>query len=107
MNVTLQESALLADIISALAIVISLIFVGLQIKDNTKATQASTFHEIASLDIQLLLNFASSQESARVSTLFRENPNELSDEDKNYGFICLLQKCDILKICFYKNKVKC
>jgi hypothetical protein len=83
---TLQEFALLADIISAIAIVISLIFVGLQIKDNTKATQASSFHEIAALDIQLLLSFANSQESAKVSTLFRENPDALSDDEKNYGF---------------------
>jgi uncharacterized protein YebE (UPF0316 family) len=83
---TLQGYALLADIISAIAIIISLIFVGLQIKENTKATQASTFHEIAALDIELLLNFANSKESAKVSTLFRENPDALSDDEKNYGF---------------------
>ena len=83
---TLKEFALLADIISAIAIIISLIFVGLQIKDNTKATQASTFHEIAALDIELLLNFGKSEESAKISTLFRENPDELSDDEKNYGF---------------------
>ena len=83
---TLNEFALLADIISAIAIIISLIFVGLQIKDNTKATQASTFHEIAALDIELLLNFGKSEESAKIRTLFRENPDELSDDEKNYGF---------------------
>jgi hypothetical protein len=60
---TLQGYALLADIISAIAIIISLIFVGLQIKENTKATQASTFHEIAALDIELLLNFANKYSS--------------------------------------------
>jgi hypothetical protein len=32
------------------------------------------------------LSFANSQESAKVSTLFRENPDALSDDEKNYGF---------------------
>lgn len=86
MSETLQEYALIAEIISALAIIISLIFVGFQIRENTKATQASTFHEVAALDIQLLLSFGSSQESARVSSLFREDPHELSDEELNWGF---------------------
>lgn len=82
----LQEYALIADIISAIAIVISLIFVGFQIKENTKATQASAFHDIAALDIELLLSMADSQESAKVSTLFRENPDALSEDELNYGF---------------------
>ena len=82
----LQEYALVAEVISAIAIIVSLLFVGFQIRDNTRATQASTFHDIAALDIQLLLHFANSKESARISTLFRESPEQLSDEDLNYGF---------------------
>ncbi len=66
----LQEFVALADIISAIAIIISLVFVGYQIKDNTKATQASTFHEIAVLDIQILLSLGSSKESAKIITHF-------------------------------------
>ncbi|NNC50519.1 MAG: hypothetical protein HKN51_05385, partial [Saprospiraceae bacterium] len=53
MKEILEEYALIAEIISALAVVTSLIFVGLQIRSNTKATQASTFHEIAALDIHI------------------------------------------------------
>lgn len=86
MNDALQNYALIAEIISAVAIIVSLIFVGFQIRDNTAATQANTFHEIAALDIKLLLNFASSQESARVSTLFRENPEALTEDELNHGF---------------------
>jgi hypothetical protein len=68
MNEVLQEYALIPEIISAIAIVISLVFVGVQIKGNTKASHASTFHVIAALDIQLLLSFANSQESAKIIT---------------------------------------
>lgn len=82
----LQEFALVAEIISAIAIVISLIFVGFQIKDNTKATQAEAFHNIAAVDVNLLLKMADSKESARISTLYRESPEDLSEDELNYGF---------------------
>jgi hypothetical protein len=86
MKEILEEYALIAEIISAIAVIISLIFVGFQIRGNTKATQASTFHEIATLDIQLLLSFANSQESARIISTFRDNPDALSEKEQNHGF---------------------
>lgn len=86
MAVVLQEYALIAEIISAIAIVISLVFVGFQIRENTKATRASTFHEIAALDIQILLSFANSADSARKITTFREDPDTLSGEELNHAF---------------------
>lgn len=82
----LQHYALVAEIISAVAIIVSLLFVGFQIRDNTRATRAATFHEIATLDVQLLLSFADSQESARISTAIREHPETLSADELNYGF---------------------
>ena len=86
MKEILQEYALIAEIISAIAIVISLVFIGFQIKDNTKATQASMFQEIAALDIQILLSMASSKESAKIITSFRESPETLSEVELNQGF---------------------
>ncbi|MCA6075013.1 hypothetical protein [Fulvivirga sedimenti] len=41
-----KEYALIAEITSALAIIISLVFVGAQMKANTKATQDSMFQGI-------------------------------------------------------------
>lgn len=86
MTEALKEYALIAEIISAIAITISLIFVGIQISGNTKATRASTFHEIASLDIQVLLSFAASEDSANKITTFRENPDALSSSELNHAF---------------------
>lgn len=86
MNESLQEYALIAEIISGIAIVVSLIFVGIQIKRNTKATQASTFQAIANLDIALLLNFGSSEELAKLISTFRDNPDSLTGEEQNHGF---------------------
>ena len=82
MKEILEEYALIAQIVSAFAIIISLVFVGIQIMGNTKATRASTFHQIASLDIKILLSLGNSNESARLITAFRGNPDSLSEEEQ-------------------------
>lgn len=86
MSELLKEYALIAEIIAGISIVISLIFVGIQIKKNTQATQASTFQAIADLDINLLLNFGNSNETAKLISAFRENPESLTFEQQNHGF---------------------
>ena len=86
MKEILEEYALIAEIISGIAIVISLVFVGLQIRGNTRATQASTFQSIATLDINMLLNFGNSKELARLISTFRDNPDSLTEEEQNHGF---------------------
>lgn len=102
----LQKYALIAEIISAIAIVISLLFVGFQIKDNTKATRASTFHEITSLDIQLLLSFATSEESANKISTFRENPDALSGEQLNHAFYFFAAEVRHVENMFLQHKNK-
>ena len=103
---TLEEYALIAEITSAIAIIISLVFVGIQIKANTKATQASTFHEIAALDINILLNFSSSQELARLITVFRDNPESLSEEEQIHGFYLFGAEVRHVENLFLQNENK-
>lgn len=104
MNEILQEYALIAQIISTIAVVVSLIFVGYQIRSNTKATQASTFHEITALDIQLLLNFANSKESSRTISNFRANPDSLSEEEFNQGFYLFAAEVRHVENLFLQHK---
>ncbi|WP_431161975.1 hypothetical protein [Flagellimonas beolgyonensis] len=103
---TLEEYALIAEIISAIAIIISLIFVGVQIKENTKATQASSFHEIAALDINILLNFGSSPELARIITTFRDDPYSLTEEEQNHGFYLFGAEVRHVENLFLQNENK-
>lgn len=106
MKEILEEYALIAEIISAIAIIISLVFVGIQIRGNTKATQASTFHEIAALDIKVLLSFANSQELARIITTFRDNPNALTEEEQNQGFYLFGAEVRHVENLFLQNENK-
>lgn len=106
MKEILEEYALIAEIISAIAIVVSLIFVALQIRGNTKATKASTFHEIAALDINILLSFASSNELSRIISTFRDNPEALSEEEQNQGFYLFGAEVRHVENLFLQNENK-
>jgi len=55
MNSKLQEYALIAEIIGGVAIVASLIFVGVQLRQNTIATQGNTRNELIAADLAVLL----------------------------------------------------
>jgi len=50
----LQKWASVAEIIASIAVVLSLIYVAMEIDSNTRALQASTRQEFAALDIQLV-----------------------------------------------------
>ena len=46
-SLTLEQASYLAEIIGVIAVVISLIYVGLQVKQNTLAIKLSTVHNVA------------------------------------------------------------
>ena len=54
----LQSAALIAEIIGGIAIIVSLIFVGLQIQQNTKATRAASAFEVNRMMAQNTLGHA-------------------------------------------------
>ena len=49
MKERLQEYALIAEIVSAIAIVISLVFVGIEVRRNTESQKASTYQSMIDL----------------------------------------------------------
>lgn len=76
----LQEYALFAEIISAIGIIISLIFVGFQIQDNTVASEAATYQASVGYDIDMLMRLAQDEEMTRiVNDYVYSEENNLSD----------------------------
>ena len=80
MKEKLQEYALIAEIVSALAIVLSLIFVGLQVKQesdatntNTEAIRSTVQQSLMKADQDLLLFAASHPRMQKVDTLTGDN----------------------------------
>ena len=62
MNARLQEYAAIAQVIGAIAIVASLVFVGLEIRANTDATYATTYDQLLAQQVEWRIDIASQPE---------------------------------------------
>ena len=80
MKKSLAEWASIAEILGAIAIVISLVFVGVQIRSNTAVTRAATFQQHMSNEINLLAQYGSTPDAARVYWLGNNDPRALTDQ---------------------------
>jgi hypothetical protein len=97
MEKRLRQYALFAELISAMAIVASLIFVGIQIKQSNDLVKANTYREIR--DGMIALNFLnfSNPEYAALSLKISDD-DELSPKEamqrRNFGFY-VINKADV------------
>ena len=83
----LQEYALIAEIVSAIAIVGSLIFVGLEIRQNTNATFATSYDQLLADQMDLRLRVANNPELIIAFDKFREveNVNDMATLEYQVG----------------------
>jgi hypothetical protein len=81
-NEKLQRYALVAEIISAAAVVVSLIFVAYQVKDNTAAIRSSTYEGILSDHIEWRMTVASSPELALAMLKNANSDSSMSDVER-------------------------
>ncbi len=90
MKTKLSEIANLAEVIAAIAIVISLIFVGVQLRDNTKATKSSSAIAASSETAQWYAQLAF--DGGGSASLFRDfiTDPELLKPDELYRAILML-----------------
>jgi hypothetical protein len=71
-----------AEAIGLMGIVASLVFVGLEVRQNSVATRASTNAAVADAFIELNLVLASSPDLSRAVVVSFEDPGKLSPEDR-------------------------
>ena len=81
----LSEWAAFAEIIGTVGIVLSLVFVGIQVRDNTRATQAASFQAAAEFDHQLLLTVGSDPDTAAAFSTYIRAPESLSGDKDIQG----------------------
>ena len=84
---SLSDWGIIAEIVSAAVVTLSLIFVGLQIRDNTVATEAATYQDTVAYDIGNLQAFGASPETAVVFYTYRDDPDSLEGGDFLQGRI--------------------
>ena len=82
MKVKLKKLALLVEILGGIAILISLVFVGIQLKENTKATRSST----ATATIDTMTNWyvamGTDEEASKGFYRFLADPESMSKEER-------------------------
>ena len=81
-RVKLKEMALLAEIVGAFAIVISLIYVGVQVHDSNRAVRSDSSNNANVAVQQWYLNIGSDTQSSRIfyKVLMSETPKSSEDE---------------------------
>ena len=81
----LSEWASVAEIIGTVGIVVSLVFVGIQVQANTKVTQAASYQAAAEFDHQLLLTVGSDPDTAVIFSAYVRAPETLSGAEELQG----------------------
>lgn len=72
MNQKLSDWANIAEIVSAVAIVVSLIFVGMEIRRNTEAEYLSSYDRLLADTANFRMTLATNRETLEAFTAFRE-----------------------------------
>ena len=81
-NEKLRRYAYVSEIISAAAVVVSLLFVAFQVKDNTAAVRSSTYDDILSDHIEWRLTVASNPELLATMAKASNSDSDLSDVER-------------------------
>jgi len=85
----LQKISIITEIVSALAIVISLIFVGIQFTENTKATKSATAASTVGTISSWYTEMGNNQQSSSLFWNFMANPESLTSEERFQVLISL------------------
>lgn len=78
---TLEQASLVAQIVSAVAVIASLIFVGVQLRQATAAIRGSSSEAHAALYTELVHSIIDNADFARIWTVGLADPNALSEEE--------------------------
>jgi hypothetical protein len=77
----LQDMAHVAEIVAALAVVLSLVYVGREVQGNTAAIRGAAMQSIATTDADALMTVASDSALSAIVRVGSEDPSKLSDAD--------------------------
>jgi hypothetical protein len=77
----LSEFAQMAEIIAAIGVVVSLIFVGIGVRENTATARATSSQSIFDSSRQFLLDIALSEDLSRIRMLGEVNVGDLSEHE--------------------------
>lgn len=78
----LTEIADLAEIVAAGAVILSLVYFGREVRQNTAATEGATYQEIIRASNEYLLTLATDSSLAAIVSRAGSDPTSLNDEEQ-------------------------
>jgi hypothetical protein len=90
MKYTLKKIALYAEIFGGIAIVVSLIFVGIQFRENTKATKSSTANATNAMAVAWYSETGNSAQSSHLLWNYLKDPKSITSNAEKYQVTLLL-----------------
>ena len=87
MKLTLGNLAHLAEIIGAVAIVISLVYVGQELNANTAAVQAASLQSVTNASSVSMLAVVENEDFARIRVQAMRDPSQLSETEQLRWFL--------------------
>ena len=82
MKVKLEKIALITEIFGGVAILISLLFVGIQLKENTKATRSSTATATIGTMTDWYVTMGTNAEASKSFWRFLADPESMTKEEQ-------------------------
>ena len=81
------------EILGTIGVIASMIFVGLEVRQNTQAVRASAIQESTNVARQQVLTIAADPELMRLEFLCQDDPPELTEDEEN--------RCTYLSLSFW------
>ena len=103
-NMTLENIYYIGQTVAVVALLLSIIFVGLQIRQNTKALKSTSHHAITDSFNQLNVLIGTDPKAGRIWRLGLGGPENLDvDEQMSFSFLCL-GYMRIFETLYFQNK---
>ena len=80
-KIKLAEIAQIAEVIAAVAVVVSLIYVGTEVQSNTSAVRGAAMQAIATTDANALMTIAADAELSEIIRVGQQDPSQLNPAD--------------------------
>ena len=80
-RIKLAELAQIAEIFAAVAVVVSLLYVGMEVQSNTAAVRGAAMQAIATTDADALMTVAADADLSEIVRIGQMNPSQLSEAD--------------------------
>ncbi len=77
----LQAYTLIAEVVGAVAVVLTLIYLAIQLRQNTKALRTSAYQGMVANSMQILTTLLADPERAQFFLRVQSNPGQITEED--------------------------